>query len=100
MEQTFEITGLYGDEWKVEDIEKIELLNEMPIVTYKENGFGMSNLSKGYFHVEAYGSSLLFIRNGGPYLLIELKDEIIFINGENSEQTQSWYEQINKALES
>ena len=99
-EETFEITGLYGDEWKVEDIEKIELLNEMPIVTYKENGFGMPDLSKGYFHVEAYGSSLLFIRNGGPYLLIEMKDEIIFINGENSEQTQSWYEQINEALES
>ena len=99
-EETFEITGLYGDEWKVEDIEKIELLNEMPVVTYKENGFGMSNLSKGYFHVEAYGSSLLFIRNGGPYLLLVLKDEIIFINGENSEQTQSWYEQINEVLES
>lgn len=99
-EQTFEITGLYGDEWKVEDIEKIELLNEMPNVSYKENGFGMSNLSKGYFSVETYGSSLLFIRNGGPYLLIEMKDGIIFINGENSEQTKSWYEQMNDLLES
>ena len=99
-EQTFEITGLYGDEWKVENIEKIELLNEMPNVSYKENGFGMSNLSKGYFYVEAYGSSLLFIRNGGPYLLIELKDGFIFINGESSEQTKSWYEQMNEVLES
>jgi Domain of unknown function (DUF3784) len=98
-EQTFEITGIYGDEWKVEDIEKIELLNEMPNVTYKENGFGMSNLSKGYFHVETYGSSLLFIRNGGPYLLIKMKNRTIIINGENSEQTQSWYEQINDKLE-
>ncbi|WP_248892849.1 DUF3784 domain-containing protein [Bacillus methanolicus] len=32
---TFEITGIYGDEWEYEDIKRIELMEEMPEVTWK-----------------------------------------------------------------
>lgn len=97
-DQTFEITGIYGDEWSTGVIEDIVILNELPKVNYKENGFGMYNLSKGYFNVEKYGSSLLFIRSGGPYLLIEMEDETIFINGENAEQTKNWYQQLTEKV--
>lgn len=98
-ENTFEIKGMYGDEWNLGDIEKIEILNEMPQVNYKENGFGIGNLSKGRFYVEAYGSSLLYIRHTSPYLLIDLKEKPIFINGENVEQTQRWYEQLMEKIQ-
>ncbi|WP_428908366.1 DUF3784 domain-containing protein [Niallia sp. Krafla_26] len=95
-EDTFEINGMYGDEWNLADIEKIEILHDMPEIHYKENGFGMENLSKGHFYVEKYGSSLLFIRHQAPYLLIDLKNKSIFINGKNTEQTNGWYEQLKQ----
>jgi hypothetical protein len=94
---SFEITGMYGDEWKYEDIKRLELMEEMPEVTWKQDGFGLSTMSKGRFKVEGYGSSLLFIQKGSsPYLYIELKDKIIFINSKNPEQTRSWYEKLSE----
>ena len=97
-DDSFEITGMYGNEWSLANIEKVELVNEVPKVNYKENGFGMGNLSKGHFHVDTFGNSLLFIRHRSPYLLIVLKEKAIFINGENGEQTESWYQQLTAKL--
>lgn len=94
---SFEITGVYGDEWQYEDIVKIELMDKMPEVTWKQNGFGMSTMAKGYFKVKDYGSCLLFLRkDSSPFLYIELKEKKILINGENAEETHKWYEQLSK----
>lgn len=98
-EDTFEITGMYGDEWPIESITKLELLEEMPEVTWKENGFGLSTLAKGRFTVEGYGSSLLFIHKEAPYIYIEMGRKHIFINGENEEQTLKWHEQLANSVE-
>jgi hypothetical protein len=96
---SFEITGMYGDEWKYQDILRVELMEEMPEVTWKQNGFGLSTMAKGYFKVKEYGSSLLFIhKNSSPYLYIELKNKKIFVNGHDSKQTRYWYEQLRKNI--
>ncbi|AGK52419.1 DUF3784 domain-containing protein [Bacillus sp. 1NLA3E] len=92
---SFEITGIYGDEWKINDIQKIEMLEKMPEVTWKQNGCGLSTMDKGYFKVKGYGSSLLFIQKGSsPILYIELKNKKIFINSASSDNTQKWYDEI------
>lgn len=92
---TFEISGMYGDEWRYKDIKRLELMEEMPEVTWKQDGFGLSTMAKGRFKVEGYGSSLLFIQKGSPpYLYIELKDKKIFINSENPDHTRTWYKML------
>jgi hypothetical protein len=97
---TFEITGMYGDEWELENIQQIELLEKMPKVLSKQNGFGMATMAKGHFNVKGYGSSLLFInKDSSPYLYIELKNKRIFINNEDSNQTKKWYEELSKTVE-
>lgn len=95
-EETFEITGMYGREWKIDDITTFELMEKMPQVTWKQNGFGMTNMAKGYFTVKDYGSSLLFIRKNSPYIYIKVKEKNIFINGETPDQTLVWYDQLKK----
>ncbi|PLR96863.1 DUF3784 domain-containing protein [Bacillus sp. T33-2] len=96
---SFEITGMYGDKWKYEDIDKIELLEDMPEVTWKQDGFGLSTMAKGRFKVEGYGSSLLFIqKDSSPYIYIELKNKRVFINASDSEKTRAWYEQLSKKM--
>lgn len=90
---SFEITGMYGEVWNYTEIRHIELLQEMPEVTWKENGFGLATLAKGHFKVTDYGSSLLFIhKDSQPYLFIETDNERIFINSKNSNETKEWYE--------
>lgn len=97
--QSFEITGMYGNEWEIQDIKRIELLEEMPKVTSKQNGFGLATLAKGYFTVTGYGRSLLFIqKDHAPYLYIELSNKKIFINNENPDTTKKWYQELNTAV--
>jgi hypothetical protein len=92
-QDSFEITGMYGDEWNYSEIQTVELLEEMPEVVLKQNGFGLATMSKGQFKVQSYGSSLLFIHKGSsPYLYIEADGKKIFINSKNPEQTKEWYE--------
>ncbi|MFD2444248.1 DUF3784 domain-containing protein [Bacillus sp. CGMCC 1.16607] len=91
----FEITGMYGDKWKLEDIKEIKLLEKMPEVTSKQNGFGTSTMAKGAFKVKGYGSSLLFVRRGySPILYIEMEKKKIFINSKDSEVVKAWYDQL------
>jgi hypothetical protein len=95
-QESFEITGMYGSVWSYEEIQSVELLDEMPEVTLKQNGFGLSTMSKGQFKVKNYGSSTLFIHKGSsPYLYIELEGKKIFINSKNPEQTKKWYTQLD-----
>ncbi|KMJ57999.1 hypothetical protein AB685_14335 [Bacillus sp. LL01] len=96
-EDSFEVTGVYGDEWYYEEVTHMELLDEMPEVTLRTNGYGMQSMSKGHFKVKDYESSLLFIHKGNsPYLYIETKDDRIFINSKSAEQTKDWYHQLEK----
>ena len=97
-EENVEITGMYGDIWKKEDFQKITLLEEMPKIISKENGFGTDMISKGHFKVASYGSSLLFIHKPSPYILIQTNDKPIFINGKNPDQTHIWYEQLKSEI--
>ncbi|MEL3971922.1 PH domain-containing protein [Rossellomorea oryzaecorticis] len=91
---SFEITGMYGDKWKIEDIEEVTLLDEMPEVTWKINGYGLSTTAKGVFKVKEYGRSLLFIKKESPYIYIKVGDQHVFINGGSPEETKEWYEEL------
>jgi hypothetical protein len=97
---TFQITGMYGDEWHYSDLQTVKLLDEMPEITWKQNGFGLSTMAKGRFIVEDYGSSLLFIHKGSsPYLYIEVDGEKIFFNQNNPEQTKKWYKFLSEKMQ-
>jgi hypothetical protein len=97
-ETTFEIKGPYGNEWNLDDVTEIQLMNEMPEVTWKINGFGMATVSKGYFKVVGYGKSLLFIIKEGPYIYMKVNDQPIFINGDTVEKTREWYEELKRKV--
>jgi hypothetical protein len=94
-DDTFEVTGVYGDEWHYKNIQRVELLQEMPKVEVRKNGFGMPTMSKGHFIVRGYGSSLLYIYKGNaPYLYVEVGDEQLFINSKSESETKGWFEQL------
>ena len=98
-EDTFEISGMYGVEWDLEDIEKVQLLDELPEVIMRTNGFAMSNVLKGKFNLEEpYGSGLLFIQGDEkPYLAIITEDSYIIMNRKESEETIQLYDELIQA---
>ncbi|XXM72520.1 DUF3784 domain-containing protein [Lysinibacillus sphaericus] len=91
---SFKITGMYGDTWDKDKIETVELFDEMPEVTWKINGFGLSTKAKGVFKVKDYGRSLLFIKKESPYIYVKVEDQHLFINGGSPEETRLWYEEL------
>ena len=65
----------YEIEFNIDDVEGVELINEMPKATIKTNGIGGSHYSIGYFKLEGYGNTPIYIyRNSSPYLKIKLKN--------------------------
>lgn len=100
-ENSFEITGMYGDEWDTGGIKHVELMEEMPDIIVRTNGVGLPTLSKGHFKVKDYGNSLLFIQKGSsPYVYIELEKRKIFINDKDPNKTVLWYEQLKEKAHS
>lgn len=94
-QDSFAISGVYGDQWRYDDITQVDLLEEMPEVLIRTNGYGMQSISKGHFKVKNYGNSLLFVYKGhSPYLLMKTKDDTIFINSKDAEKTKDWYYQL------
>ena len=99
MHNTKWVPGMYGDEWSIKDIKRLELMDEMPEVLARTNGVGLPTLSKGHFKVKDYGKSLLFIQKGSsPYIYIELEKRRIFINDNDSEQTIKWFKELQEEV--
>ncbi|MDZ5474104.1 DUF3784 domain-containing protein [Bacillus sp. 31A1R] len=93
--ETFEITGMYGDKWRLEEIKEVTLLNEYPQIKTKLSGFGTEQLAKGSFRLEELGRGKLFIyKNQKPYILIKLNKQYVILNSKNPVKTELWYEQL------
>ncbi|MET3576055.1 DUF3784 domain-containing protein [Bhargavaea ullalensis] len=94
---SLDISGMYGEEISYQDIQSSELLERMPDVSYKENGFGFSSFAKGWFKTKEYGSALLFVdMRKQPVLLIKTTDGPVFLTGASNAQTQQWKKKIDE----
>ncbi|MCJ8008596.1 DUF3784 domain-containing protein [Lederbergia wuyishanensis] len=100
--ETFEISGMYGVEWPIKDIKSVELLEELPEVIMKSDGFATAGQLKGNFLLEEpYGNGLLFVNwKNTPYLYVTTKNNYLILNRKNSEDTKNIYESLLKVWES
>ena len=73
--KAIEITGFYGETIHPEEIESIKIVEKIPTIRYKSNGFAIGPIRKGYFKTKE-GTSLKLILNADnkPYLLITKTD--------------------------
>ena len=98
--EQIKITGMYGTEINVGDIEKVSLSNEIPKILARTNGLGMSPIRKGYFILEKFGRTKLFLQSyEPPYIIVESNgDDVIIINYKDPELTKSYYMEILKTV--
>lgn len=73
--QSIEIKRIYGETLSQNQIESIELVNQLPNITWKTNGFALGSIKKGYFKTEK-GEIIKLILNSEnkPYILFVKSD--------------------------
>ncbi|WP_281659193.1 DUF3784 domain-containing protein [Halobacillus sp. Cin3] len=98
-ETHLEISGMYGLEWDLENIDQVTIEEELPEVILKSNGFAAAGQLKGRFRLEEpYGPAHLFIhdQNEGPFLYVQKGEEGLWLSRETREEVEVLDEQLNK----
>lgn len=75
-----EITGTYGIELSKKDIKSITLVNDLPPMAHKTNGFALETVKKGYFRTQTGEKVKLLINSSQKpiLLIITTKQEKIY----------------------
>lgn len=100
-ERHLKVSGLYGVEWPIDKIDQVKLMDELPEVVVKNNGFAAFGRLKGTFRLEEpYGKGKLFVYKGyEPYLYIAKDDDYLIINYKTKKETKKQYERILEKME-
>ena len=86
-EKQITISGLYG---MTAQVESVELIESLPQINMKTNGFNYGSIRKGSFYLEEIGQCKLFINSKkGPFIYIKTGNGTpIIINFDSGEETK------------
>jgi hypothetical protein len=85
----FKVSGLYGENIQIADIEHVELVKNLPGITLRTNGYSLANINKGYFSTDTKETVKLFIHSKKkPYIRITKNRENRFISTAGSQKRQ------------
>ena len=77
------------------DIESVTLVDNLPRILRRTNGFSSGGLLRGNFLLEEWGRGKLFInRNSPPYLVVRTRDAFVVVNFEDAAQTRELYRRL------
>lgn len=94
---TLRISGEYGEEIKLSDIDGITIKEQIPEIQLKTNGSGLGGKLKGYFKIKGIGQAKLFVdTQKPPFIFINVKSGLRIVNTEEPSETDQLY---NKLLE-
>lgn len=89
------ISGVYGEELSLDQIENVLILNQLPPIHLKTNGFAMSSLKKGWFKLSDGSKAKLMIDdNKPPFLQITTKQNYLIIIGISNVDEELLYQEI------
>ena len=93
---TFRVgTGLHGADLALADIESVTLLDNLPRILRRTNGFSSGGLLRGNFLLEEWGRGKLFInRDSPPYLVVRTRDTFVVVNFEAAARTRELSRQL------
>lgn len=83
-----EVKGIYSESLTKDEIRSVALVEKLPLISYRSNGFALSSIKKGYFKTKD-GETVKLILNAlnSPYVLITKTDgKRIFFSGKKSNE--------------
>lgn len=98
---SIQFSGMYGVEIKLAEIDDVRLVDNLPEIKMRTNGFSFGAVAKGFFDLKEYGNSRLIIHSEKPpYLIISHRDgEKTIVNFKERSLTESTYHEIEKLIE-
>lgn len=100
-QDSVKITSGYSDETiRYDEIQDIRLLEELPEDDFEKiNGGDTKDMLTGKFRGKETGKCLLYIYiKSTPVLEISTTDGPVYVNSRTGEETEEWYDQIEKNL--
>lgn len=89
------ISGLYGESIPLKNINNIELLDSIPNINLRTNGFTLANIRKGYFLVENMGLVKIFMQSKNqPFIKIKTNNSGYIINTQKASETIDIYKEM------
>ncbi len=81
-------------------IKSITLIDKMPKVTIKSNGYGGIRTRKGIYRIIGGKRVILYVEDfsKSPFIKIETVRENVYINFKNKELTQQLYDEMTKTV--
>lgn len=93
--QEITIGGMYGTTVYTSELQEVQLVDNLPRITARTNGYAVGNILKGYFRLEEYGKAKLFLVSyQGPFLLLRDSENLFIINYEDTSKTEALFELI------
>lgn len=95
------LTGMYGFEMSTSEINNVELMDRIPTIKMRTNGFSLGNIHKGTFILDEFGKCRLLLHSSNPpYLIMSRTDgNKIIINFRNIAETQKIFKNIKKIFD-
>lgn len=92
-----DISGMYGQEIKIDNIKSLKMLDSIPEIIFKTNGSALGNKYKGYFNLKGISNATLYIDTSKPPFIYIEKDSgaIVILNCKDAEETRKLFEQLN-----
>lgn len=89
-------SGMYGIEVDISDIANVNLVDNIPAIKIRNNGFSFGPVRKGLFNLDEFGNSRMLIHSENPpYLIISISTgEKIIINFNNKNVTKDIYDRF------
>jgi hypothetical protein len=97
---TIRFSGMYGFEINITEIENVELIDKIPTINIRTNGFSFGTIKKGYFNLDKIGKSRLLVHSDMPPYLILSKNngDKIIINFKDKIKTEKTYNKIKTLI--
>lgn len=90
-----EISGMYGKRINLAEINEVELAEEMPDITRKNNGLDVGYVRKGHFSLSGQGKAILNLNlSKPPFIRLDTDSGAFFINAGTPEKTRELYQEI------
>lgn len=94
-----QIHGIYGQSYSWAVIDEVKLIDNLPELGMRTNGFALGANLKGNFQTTQLGAVKLFVNTTkSPFILLKSNDKIVIFNLADADKTKVAYEQIRVYL--
>jgi hypothetical protein len=93
------ISGMYGGEIPVDEINSMELKDTLPQILLRTNGSALGTKLKGHFKLKDVSDAKLFIDTSKPpFIFLKINSKLIILNCDDSLKTEELYKNLENSV--